>query len=85
MPSQGDRNTIRIGGDASGPVVAGHDNHVEIHHAPPAIGTGSAPDEPPDATGSAQINTADGHGTVFTVMNSDMHVHDDATRTPQDG
>lgn len=28
--------------------------------------------------GPAQHNTAQDHGTVFTVMNGDLHVHHDA-------
>lgn len=77
----GDQFTIRIGGDASGPVVAGHGNRVETHEPQ----TEAAPaDEPrrPDAT---QTNTAHEHGTVYTVMNGDMHVHhtDDPTAREQ--
>lgn len=65
----GDRFTIRIGGDASGPVVAGHGNIVETHQ----------PAEDETATpGSSQTNTANEHGTVFTVMHGDLHVHRDA-------
>ncbi|BBC95989.1 hypothetical protein SRO_4813 [Streptomyces rochei] len=56
-------NSIRIGGDASGPVVAGNDNRVEV------------PQAAPEAAGPVQNNTADGHGTVYTVMNGDLHVH----------
>jgi hypothetical protein len=58
-----DRFTIRIGGDASGPVVAGHGNTVETHQPAPE---------------STQTNTANEHATVFTVMHGDMHVHRDA-------
>jgi hypothetical protein len=54
------RYTIRIGGDASGVVVAGDDNRVEVH-------------EPP---GSIQTNTAHDHGTVYAVTDGDMHIHD---------
>lgn len=67
----GDQFTIRIGGAASGPVVAGHGNRVEAHQ--PQTGNMSADEPPsPDAT---QTNTANEHGTVFTVMNGDMHIH----------
>jgi len=57
----GDKFTIRIDGDASGPVVAGHDNVVS--HTQPAEST--------------QTNTANEHGTVYTVMHGDLHLHHD--------
>lgn len=60
-------NSIRIGGDASGPVVAGNDNRVEVRQA--------APEADREAAGPVQNNAADGHGTVYTVMNGDLHVH----------
>ncbi|MFF8281761.1 hypothetical protein ACF06W_03455 [Streptomyces albus] len=63
--SSGGRFTIRIGGDASGPVVAGHDNHVEVH------GDGGEGRE----SGPTQSNAAHDHGTVYTVMNGELHVH----------
>ncbi|MEU2083820.1 hypothetical protein ABZ569_18365 [Streptomyces albus] len=63
--SSGGRFTIRIGGDASGPVVAGHDNHVEVH------GDGGEDRE----SGPTQSNAAHDHGTVYTVMNGELHVH----------
>lgn len=63
-----DRFTIRIGGDATGPVVAGHGNTVETHQ----------PAEENKTPESAQTNTANEHGTVFTVMHGDLHVHRDA-------
>ncbi|CAM3169466.1 MULTISPECIES: hypothetical protein [Streptomyces] len=64
--SSGGRFTIRIGGDASGPVVAGHDNHVEVH------GDGG---EGREGGGPTQSNAAHDHGTVYTVMNGELHVH----------
>ncbi|MEU2604102.1 hypothetical protein [Streptomyces albus] len=71
--SSGGRFTIRIGGDASGPVVAGHDNHVEVH------GDGG---EGREGGGPTQSNAAHDHGTVYTVMNGELHVH--PYTTPQD-
>ncbi|MCX4693666.1 hypothetical protein [Streptomyces sp. NBC_01408] len=72
MPSAaGDRFTIRIGGDASAPVVAGHHNHVEVHRAAePAVA-----DEPGQAPGATQTNTASDHASVYTVMNGELHIH----------
>lgn len=64
--SSGGRFTIRIGGDASGPVVAGHDNLVEVH------GDGG---EGREGGGPTQSNAAHDHGTVYTVMNGELHVH----------
>ncbi|MFF8989831.1 hypothetical protein ACF09H_07735 [Streptomyces sp. NPDC014983] len=69
------RHSVRIGGDASGPVVAGNDNRVEVHQ--------DGPGADPEAAGPTQNNTAEGHGTVFTVMNGDLHVHHEAPETPE--
>jgi hypothetical protein len=71
--ASGDEITIRIGGDASCPVIAGHHNHVEVHHPAPAsqLAPGSEP------VTSTQTNTAKDHGTVYAVTNGDMHIHDD--------
>ncbi|MET9857981.1 hypothetical protein ABZY93_01445 [Streptomyces smyrnaeus] len=70
-PAPGDSFSVRIGGDASGPVVAGHDNHVEVHR--PA--DGSTPSGDPADGGPTQTNTADGNSTMYTVMNGELHVH----------
>ena len=73
----GDRHTVRIGGDAAGPIVVGRDNRVEVTYPRAA-----APDEPTPAPApqdaSTQNNTASGHGTVYTVMKGDLHVHHQA-------
>ncbi|MFF9345869.1 hypothetical protein [Streptomyces sp. NPDC014734] len=80
------RNTIRIGGDASGPVVAGDGSRVEVRHAPadPApADTASADNGAADTaladTAPTQNNTAKGHGTLFAVLEGDVHVHHEAT------
>jgi hypothetical protein len=82
----GDRHTVRIGGDAAGPVVVGRGNHVEVTHPAttvpdeasptptPADGTG-APQPPGPDTGSTQNNTASGHSTIYTVMNGELNIH----------
>ncbi|WP_234347634.1 hypothetical protein [Streptomyces specialis] len=69
--ASGDEYTIRIGGNASGPVVAGHDNHVEVHHP--------APGPQPEPVPSTQTNTAKDHGTVYAVTHGDMHIHHDGS------
>lgn len=58
-------NTVRIGGDAHGVVVAGDHNRVEVH-------------ETPEAT---QTNTARDHGTVYAVTDGDMHIHEPTPRS----
>ncbi|BBB02035.1 hypothetical protein RVR_9732 [Actinacidiphila reveromycinica] len=70
-PRAGDEFTVSIGGDASGPVVVGRDNHVEVHQPAPV----SVPEPPPDAAASTQTNTAKDHGTVYAVTGGDMHIH----------
>ncbi|MCX4550805.1 hypothetical protein [Streptomyces sp. NBC_01500] len=86
--SSGDQYTVRIGGAASGPVVAGHHNRVETHPDPAA---GAAPDvaapddvPAPDAqpAGPTQTNTAHGHSSLFTVMNGELHVHHENSPPP---
>jgi hypothetical protein len=69
------RNTIRIGGNASGPVVAGNDNRVEVRQA--------APESAAEDGGPAMTNTAKDHGTVYAVMNGEMHVHHEAQEAPE--
>ncbi|MFJ3725302.1 hypothetical protein ACIPYQ_22390 [Streptomyces sp. NPDC090045] len=88
----GDRFTIRIGGDASGPVVAGHENHVEIHQDRPPTPAGdiASPDTDTDTdtgtgTGADQINTANDHGTVYTVMQGDLHIHHEGSGEAPEG
>ncbi len=75
--TSGDRFAIRIDGDAAGPVVAGHGNHIEAHQAQPeAQGTSVSPGGRQNPR-STQTNTANDHGTAFTVMNGEMHIHHD--------
>jgi hypothetical protein len=86
--ASGDQFTIKIGGDSSGPVVAGNENRIEIHQPAPAIPDAGS-EERPDAadtdgdedqaasSGSAQTNTANDHGTVYSVMHGDLHIHRD--------
>ncbi|NUS42481.1 MAG: hypothetical protein HOQ24_02110 [Mycobacteriaceae bacterium] len=63
MPENPDADiAITIGGDAHGPVVAGHGNHVEQHA---------------DAAPARQDNTAHPGGTVFAVTDGDMHIYQD--------
>ncbi|MFF1344211.1 hypothetical protein ACFVYT_41525 [Streptomyces sp. NPDC058290] len=77
--SSGDEFTIRIGGDVSGPVVVGNDNHVEVHQSAPA--SAPAPRTVPEAepAKSTQTNTAKDEGTVYAVTNGDMHIHHDGS------
>ncbi|MFK0258622.1 hypothetical protein [Streptomyces sp. NPDC090445] len=75
-PGSGDQYVIRIGRDASGPVVAGHDIRVEVHRAAEAPAEPEAPD--------TMNNTANDHATAYTVMNGELHVHQaEATEPPQ--
>ncbi|WP_329166131.1 hypothetical protein OG709_12835 [Streptomyces sp. NBC_01267] len=84
--SSGDQYTVRIGGAASGPVVAGHHNRVETHPDPAAAPDAVAPDDvpAPDAqpAGPTQTNTAHGHSSLFTVMNGELHVHHENSPPP---
>ncbi|MFB4195399.1 hypothetical protein [Streptomyces carpaticus] len=75
----GDRFTIRIGGDASGTVVAGHENRVEIHHSPEQPETATEPDR---ETGPSQTTTVRDHGTAYTVMKGELHIHADPPARP---
>ncbi|WP_330332620.1 hypothetical protein OHS33_24850 [Streptomyces sp. NBC_00536] len=59
--------TIRIGGDASGPVIVGDRNRVETREP--------AQESPGEEAKSEQRNTAKDHGTVYAVTQGDMHVH----------
>ncbi|MFE2140611.1 hypothetical protein ACFXA3_02435 [Streptomyces sp. NPDC059456] len=75
--SSGDEFTIRIGGDVSGPVVVGHDNHVEVHRSASACVPRTVPEAEP--VKSTQTNTAKDEGTVYAVTNGDMHIHHDGS------
>lgn len=72
-PSTGDQYSISIGGDASGTVVAGHGNQVEVHRTgepeaePDAAADAVAADANADA-GATQRTTVRDHGTAYTVM-----------------
>lgn len=83
----GDRFEISIGGDASGPVVAGRDNRVETTAPPADVRTGSGPAEGDAPGDSTQNNTAKDHGRVFTVMNGELHIHQEGGNSgkPQEG
>ncbi|KUJ66228.1 hypothetical protein ACZ90_39285 [Streptomyces albus subsp. albus] len=71
---EGDRFTIRIGGDASGPVVAGHDNRVEVHQTQPD----------PQPSGPHMTNTANDQATVYTVQNGQIHIHQGPAGPPRE-
>ncbi|MBL3666822.1 hypothetical protein JL475_12630 [Streptomyces sp. M2CJ-2] len=57
------QNKIHIGGNASGPVVAGDNIRIKV----------TQPAE------TAQTNTAREDGTVYAAANGDIHVHHDET------
>ncbi|MER7463991.1 hypothetical protein [Streptomyces sp. NPDC097981] len=80
--TSGDRFTVSIGGDATGPVVVGHENTVETGPQQPAAPSTDTTADAPPADGSpepaaSQTNTADGHSNLFTVMEGDIHIHHD--------
>ncbi|MFJ9505446.1 hypothetical protein ACIRPZ_16745 [Streptomyces anulatus] len=81
-PSTGDQYSISIGGDASGTVVAGHGNQVEVH-APAEAGPEAAADAGADA-GATQRTTVRDHGTSYTVMRGELNIHHAAPgRSPE--
>lgn len=82
--ASGDRFAIRIGGDASGPVVAGRENHIEVHHGQPDSQVDSVPSGGRQNPRSTQTNTANDHGTVCTVMNGELHIHHNSPEAPSD-
>ncbi|MCZ2527977.1 hypothetical protein [Streptomyces sp. HB2AG] len=78
--SPGDRFTISIGGDVSGTVVAGHRNHVEVgRDRPDAPATDApatdAPVQEDRAAGATQKNVAKDDASLYTVMNGELHIH----------
>lgn len=91
-PSTGDQYSISIGGDASGTVVAGHGNQVEVHGtgeagpeaaAGPEAGPEAAADANADA-GATQRTTVRDHGTAYTVMRGELNIHHAAPgRSPE--
>ncbi|MFJ2432166.1 hypothetical protein ACIOWM_03020 [Streptomyces anulatus] len=81
-PSTGDQYSISIGGDASGTVVAGHGNQVEVH-APAEAGPEAPADANADA-GATQRTTVRDHGTSYTVMRGELNIHHAAPgRSPE--
>ncbi|SOD62566.1 hypothetical protein SAMN06297387_106143 [Streptomyces zhaozhouensis] len=79
--TQNDRRSVRIGGDAHGPVVVGDGNHVSTQGPPP-------PPTPEPVDGAAasgtQTNTAHQHGTVYAVTGGDMHIHQNGAGSPSE-
>ncbi|SDO42166.1 hypothetical protein SAMN04487981_110313 [Streptomyces sp. cf386] len=57
-------NEIHIGGNASGPVVAGDNIRVKVT-------------QPAETTRTDQTNTAKDDGTVYAAANGDIHIHHD--------
>ncbi|WP_435596846.1 hypothetical protein [Streptomyces anulatus] len=84
-PSTGDQYSISIGGDASGTVVAGHGNKVEVNRtgdAEPDAVAASAADTAADAAadanagaGTTQRTTVRDHGTAYTVTRGELNIH----------
>ncbi|MFJ4705036.1 hypothetical protein ACIP6I_09285 [Streptomyces anulatus] len=95
-PSTGDQYTISIGGDASGTVVAGHGNQVEVHRtdeagpesaAAAAAAAEAGADADADA-GATQRTTVRDHGTAYTVMRGELNIHHaapDRSPEPEEG
>ncbi|MFD7673127.1 hypothetical protein [Streptomyces anulatus] len=81
-PSTGDQYSISIGGDASGTVVAGHGNQIEVNRSGEA-----EPDAAADANadaGATQRTTVRDHGTAYTVMRGELNIHHAAPgRSPE--
>lgn len=73
--SQGDRFSISIGGDVSGTVVAGHENHVEVGRDRPGAPATDAPVQEDRAAGATQKNVAKDDASLYTVMNGELHIH----------
>ncbi|MFE2845410.1 hypothetical protein ACWC0A_15235 [Streptomyces scopuliridis] len=71
------RNTVRIGGNASGPVVVGDDNRVEVRQA--------APEPEPAESGPVQINIAKDHGTLFAVQEGSQDIDQDDSGGSEEG
>ncbi|MER7548977.1 hypothetical protein ABTX86_03155 [Streptomyces anulatus] len=93
-PSTGDQYSISIGGDASGTVVAGHGNKVEVNRtgeAEPDAVAEAAADTAADAAadanagaGTTQRTTVRDHGTAYTVMRGELNIHHAAPgRSPE--
>ncbi|WP_330315643.1 hypothetical protein OG301_38205 [Streptomyces platensis] len=71
------RSTVRIGGNAAGPVVVGDDNRVEVHQA--------APEPEPAESGPVQINIAKDHGTLFAAQEGSQDVDQDGSGGSEEG
>ncbi|RPK93314.1 MULTISPECIES: hypothetical protein [Streptomyces] len=87
MPSStGDQYTIRIGGDVSGTVVAGHGNRTDASRTGEAEADATPrvhADADADA-GATQKTTVRDHGTSYTVMRGELNIHHDAPcRSPE--
>ncbi|MFH8687823.1 hypothetical protein ACH4EC_13285 [Streptomyces anulatus] len=85
-PSTGDQYSISIGGDASGTVVAGHGNQIEVNRtgeAEPDAAADTVADAAADA-GATQRTTVRDHGTAYTVMRGELNIHHAAPgRSPE--
>ncbi|MBT2411972.1 hypothetical protein J7I94_15570 [Streptomyces sp. ISL-12] len=57
-------NSVHIGGDAHGPVVAGDGNRVDVR----------TPEPTAQPAGPAMHNTADQGATVYAVMNGNQYL-----------
>ncbi|WP_327334232.1 hypothetical protein [Streptomyces anulatus] len=84
-PSTGDQYSISIGGDASGTVVAGHGNQVEVHRTgEPEAEPDAAADAVAADAGATQRTTVRDHGTAYTVMRGELNIHHAAPgRSPE--
>ncbi|MDQ0696575.1 hypothetical protein [Streptomyces sp. W4I9-2] len=85
-PSTGDQYSISIGGDASGTVVAGHGNQVEVHRTgePEAEAAADANADADADAGATQRTTVRDHGTAYTVMRGELNIHHAAPgRSPE--
>ncbi|MGW5679493.1 hypothetical protein ACWEV4_31200 [Streptomyces sp. NPDC003860] len=87
--SSGDQFTISVGRDASGTLVAGHKNRVEVNgQSRPESSERPEPSGPAgDDCGSTQENVAKDNASLYTVQNGELHVHHEGgprEATPQD-
>ncbi|MFI2316937.1 hypothetical protein AMK17_05960 [Streptomyces sp. CB00072] len=87
-PSTGDQYSISIGGDASGTVVAGHGNKVEVNRTgeaePDAAAVADAAADANADAGATQRTTVRDHGTAYTVMRGELNIHHAAPgRSPE--
>ncbi|MEU4656705.1 hypothetical protein AB0G32_22655 [Streptomyces sp. NPDC023723] len=66
----GSNNSVRIGGDAHGPVVVGDGNRVDARPPGPAA----------QPAGPVMNNTADQGATVYAVLNGNQYLGPDETQ-----